>query len=119
MKNKTAERIKVTKKSLGILEEAVPVDMEAYYKRKVEEKKRDELRYKNEIAEESERIKKMKCPACSSVNKKRHTTSKNNGIIGPGYRSTILDDYYICQKCGIHYSDLNKKDIIPPSKNYF
>lgn len=58
---------------------------------------------------EQQRIDQMVCPICKSNNKFRHMLTENNGIFGPGYSSHVILDFYICNDCGVHYSDLNKK----------
>ena len=60
---------------------------------------------------EEKRISDMKCPSCDSTDKGHHVKYESNGIIGPGSHSRVTEDYYICQKCGIHYSDLNYKKL--------
>jgi transposase-like protein len=58
--------------------------------------------------EEKERIDKIKCPACKSTNKHHHKKYENNGILGPGSASWIVEEYLVCLDCGIHFSDLKK-----------
>jgi len=43
--------------------------------------------------------KTAKCPICKSGVGHLRTFRQNNGIIGPGYRSWITDQYYSCDKC--------------------
>lgn len=57
------------------------------------------------------RINEMKCPACKETNKEHVVKTENNGVIGPGYHSYVVDDYYVCKSCGVHFSDVNKKDL--------
>jgi hypothetical protein len=76
---------------------------------RVEEQKRIEREAKlKKEQEEKERINKIKCPACKSINKHHHTKYQNNGILGPGAASWITEEYLICLDCGIHFSDLKK-----------
>jgi transposase-like protein len=96
-----------------------PIDMSEYYDRQHKAYLEDVLRYEKETKQERQRIEKLECPICNSKEKKYHCESKNNGIIGPGYHSTITNEYYICEKCGIHYSDLNKKEIKSIMKKYY
>lgn len=49
-----------------------------------------------------------KCSVCKSKEKHHHKKYENNGIIGPGSRGWIAEEYLICMSCGIHYSDINK-----------
>jgi DNA-directed RNA polymerase subunit RPC12/RpoP len=58
---------------------------------------------------EAKRLENIECPLCKSKNKKHINIRKNNGIIGPGYHSSSIIDFYLCLDCGIHYSDINKK----------
>lgn len=53
---------------------------------------------------ELERIARIKCPSCKSDKKERFERRENNGIIGPGYSSWVIEAYWICKKCGTHYS---------------
>lgn len=96
-----------------------PIDMNKYYEEQHKEYLEDVLRYEKEIIQEKQRIEKLECPACKSKEKKHHCEGNSNGVYGPGHYSTITNEYYICEKCGIHYSDLNKKEIKPIIKNYY
>lgn len=58
--------------------------------------------------EEKERISNIKCPVCKSTNKKHIVRSENNGVFGPGYSSWIVDDYFVCQNCGVMFKDIKK-----------
>lgn len=60
---------------------------------------------------EENRIKNKKCPCCKSPSKEHVLNYKHNGIFGPASHSTKIDDYYICKGCGVHYTDINKKDL--------
>jgi transposase-like protein len=59
---------------------------------------------------EHERIGKLKCPSCDSTMKEHIVKSDNNGVFGPGYRSWVRDEYFVCLECGTMYKDLNKND---------
>lgn len=96
-----------------------PIDMSKCFEEQHKAYLEDVLRYEKETIQEKQRIEKLECPACKSKKKKYHYERKSNGIIGPGYHSTIIKEYYICEKCGIHYSDLNKKEIKPIMKKYY
>ena len=61
------------------------------------------------LKEEEERIGKIICPSCKSTSKEHIVKSEGNDIYGPGYRSWIIDEYYVCKECGTMYKDLNKK----------
>jgi len=54
--------------------------------------------------EESLRIARIKCPSCKSDKKERFERRNDNGIIGPGFSSWVVEAYWICKKCGTHYS---------------
>ena len=100
------ERINRTEE---IMKNAVPVDMEALYKRAHELKEKQEQKEAEERRLEKIRIDNMTCPLCKSNSKAHHVVSNSNGIMGPGHYSSPVMDYYVCKDCGIHYSDLNKK----------
>lgn len=113
-KNENIEKSKISRTE-DIMKDAKPLDMSKYYT------ERDNLReiarkeYENAIDEERRRIEELTCPVCACHDKKRfiHSTA-SNGIYGPGHVSKITDDYFICNNCGVHYSDLNKKEIKKP-----
>jgi len=60
------------------------------------------------LEDERIRVKKIKCPVCKSTSKSFHSKGESNGIFGPGYHYKETDSYYVCQKCGVMYKDLNK-----------
>ena len=74
--------------------------------KEAEKRKRDEEQKARE--KEERRIADLKCPSCKSKNKKYFERRDSNGIIGPGYRSWIVDAYYVCQDCGTMFKDLQK-----------
>ena len=100
-------KIKSTKEKLeekGIFSKPVDLDPDWYGKH---------LRAKAEAEEkvrkdEEERIAKLACPLCKSTTKAHIVKSGSNDIIGPGYRSWVLDEYYVCKGCGVMYRDLTK-----------
>jgi len=100
------ERINRTEE---IMKNGIPIDMEAHYKRIHEREKQQEQEAAEARRLEKIRIDNMKCPLCKSQEKEHHVVSSSNGIMGPGYHSSPIMDYYVCKDCGIHYSDLNKK----------
>jgi hypothetical protein len=63
---------------------------------------------KKKEEEEKERINNIPCPACTSTNKHHHKKYENNGIIGTGYSSWLIEEYLVCLQCGIHFSDIKK-----------
>jgi transposase-like protein len=93
-----------------------PIDMSKVYKNQEKQEAQDLIRYKKEIAKEEKRLEKLNCPACKSINKLHYCKRDSNGIIGPGSRSWLIEEYYICKDCGIHFSDLHKKEIALPYK---
>src|ERR1035437_8625554 len=58
--------------------------------------------------EERERIDKIECPLCKSTDKEHVIKSDSNGVYGPGHSSWILDQYFVCKKCGVMYKDIDK-----------
>ncbi len=96
----------------------IKIDWGKHFEDKKIEKEKAMEKYLEDIKNEEERIEKLCCPICKTSNKKRFITADSNGIMGPGYNSIITNDYFICQSCGIHFSDLNKKEIKKPD-NYF
>lgn len=54
------------------------------------------------------RIDKIKCPSCGSTNKEHVVKREDNRIIGPGFRSWITDEYFVCKDCGTRYEDITK-----------
>jgi C4-type Zn-finger protein len=58
---------------------------------------------------EQNRIEQMECPVCKSNDKTRNNLVKDNGVFGPGCESHVVLTYYVCNDCGVHYSDLKKK----------
>lgn len=95
----------------GLLENAKKIDWEKINKERAEQYKKDLEKYHEDVKQECDRVEAMECPCCKSTAKHRHHRTENNGIIGPGYHSRTIDDYYICQSCGVHYTDLNKANI--------
>lgn len=91
-------------KEKGIKFETVNLDPN-WYQKHLEEKRKaaEEARKKEE-----NRIKKIKCPSCKSTSKEHVIKSDSNGIIGPGYRSWIKEEYFVCTKCGTMFKDLEK-----------
>ena len=64
---------------------------------------------KNKAREiEKQRIDDMKCPCCQSTDKGFVSQGHSNGIFGPGYHYSETDSYWVCNKCGVMYKDLNK-----------
>lgn len=89
--------------------QATIIDPASIYEafRKMEEREEEE-RQRKERAEQN-RIDRMECPVCHSNDKTRHNIVKDNGVFGPGYESHVVMTYYVCNDCGVHYSDLKKK----------
>ena len=57
---------------------------------------------------EQKRINGLECPSCKSTNKKHVVKRNDNVIIGPGYSSWVIEEYFVCKECGIMYKDLTK-----------
>ena len=94
------------------------IDMKEVYENQRKMETEDLERYKSEVEEEKARISEMSCPACRSKEKEHYVKRDSNGILGPGRSSWLIEEYYICKGCGIHYSDLNKKEISKPYKGF-
>jgi len=89
-----------------ILRASVDWDYDWYEKAKEENRKDEQIAHKKE----EERIEKLKCPLCTSPDKKRIIKSENNGILGPSYHSWAIDEYFVCKKCGTMFKDVTKLD---------
>lgn len=85
-----------------------PIDRSQVYKNMEESRKREEEQIRIEREKEELRINKIKCPTCKSTDKINHIRRDNNGIVGPGSNSWVIEQYLICKSCGIHYSDITK-----------
>ena len=48
----------------------------------------------------------MKCPVCKSENIKHKEIREDNDVCGPGYCSWVVDEYEICQDCGIMFKNV-------------
>ena len=82
-------------------------------KKKEEE---EEEQYQKTLKDEAERVENIECPCCKSIEKVRHMQFEGNGIYGPGSHSRTVSDYYVCKCCGVHYDDVNKKEIKEPQR---
>ena len=96
-----------------------PIDMSKVFEDRKKRESEDQIRYKKDCDEEKYRIELLSCPVCNSTDKKHIKVVASNGIYGPGHYSQNLDDYYCCNGCGVHFSDLNKKEIQKPFKSIF
>lgn len=51
------------------------------------------------------------CPVCKHdiafVQSKYHS----NGVLGSGHSSFLTDQYYICEKCGVHFNMIADKQL--------
>lgn len=74
----------------------------------LEQIEKERAEWDSKDAAEKRRIEQLACPVCKSTNKKHIVKSANNGVIGPGYCSYRTADYYVCNGCGVHFSDINK-----------
>ena len=91
-------------KEKGIISESIEFSCD-WYEKHIEE---EEVAAKAAQLKEENRIKELKCPLCYSTHKEHIIKSESNGIIGPGYSSWILDEYFVCKNCGIMYKDISK-----------
>lgn len=73
-------------------------------KHRAEEKAKEE----KERKDEQERVKNLSCPVCKSTNKNDVRKTGDNGIIGPGSRYWVTEEYYYCMDCGVMFKDINK-----------
>ena len=48
------------------------------------------------------------CPSCKGKNTIKKENRKNNGIIGSGFASWVVDSWYSCKDCGTRF-DLIKQ----------
>src|ERR1035437_9751011 len=60
----------------------------------------------NIIKDEEESIKVLLCPCYKSNEKLTKTKYLDNGIIGQGHNSYIVEEYFICKECGNMYVDI-------------
>jgi len=49
------------------------------------------------------------CPSCDDTDTYLYERYENNGVIGPGYSSWVVESYWICNECGIHFNPKEKK----------
>ena len=96
----TEERLK----EKGILSEPLELPPD-WYEKQIKAKKEAEEKARKE---EANRIRKIKCPSCKSTSKDHIEKRNDNGVCGPGYCSWIIDEYYVCRKCGTMFKDLTK-----------
>lgn len=52
-----------------------------------------------------------KCPHCHSTNIRNDSIRNNNGIIGPGCRSWVVEEKYSCNDCGVYFKPVTEKDL--------
>lgn len=43
------------------------------------------------------------CPSCKSTNTVKKEKREDNGIIGSGYCSWVVDSWYSCKDCGTRF----------------
>lgn len=58
------------------------------------------------------------CPVCGSLSIKHIERRDNNGVLGPGYRSWIIESYNSCQECGVRFDELNDEQKIDKQKAF-
>ena len=75
---------------LGLVKEISRAELQAAYSRSCNHKAEPEVL--------------PNCPKCEVNDVKHHVKRESNGVMGPGYSSWITEEYYICNKCGIHFS---------------
>lgn len=50
-----------------------------------------------------------KCPNCHSTNIRNDSIRNNNGIIGPGCRSWVVEEKYSCNDCGVYFKPVTER----------
>jgi C4-type Zn-finger protein len=67
---------------------------------------------KTKIVEEKtnqdNKIHNVTCPVCKSKNNEHIIKRNNNGVFGRGFRSWIIDDYFVCENCGVIFKKIEK-----------
>ena len=114
------EKKKTKKVGLDIFGDLKPLEIDWEARRiENEERYKQTLKsYEDAVELEKERFAKLKCPVCKSETKKEIFHAHNNGVIGPGYHSTVTLEYVVCEECGVMYKDLHKPAKLKyPSKN--
>jgi len=48
------------------------------------------------------------CPACKSKDTYLYERRENNGIMGPGFSSWVIDSYWVCNECETHFGRPSK-----------
>jgi uncharacterized C2H2 Zn-finger protein len=76
-----------------------------WYEKQLEAKRKAEEKTRKE---EGDRSRIIKCPSCKSTSKDHIEKRDDNGIYGPGYSSWIIDEYFVCKKCGTMFKDMEK-----------
>lgn len=57
----------------------------------------------SKINMEKDKILKPNCPSCNGTNIIKKEIRDDNGIIGPGYESWVVDSWYSCKDCGTRF----------------
>lgn len=55
---------------------------------------------------------KKTCPVCKSENTKDESRREDNGVIGTGYTSWVVEEKHLCNDCGVYFKPVdvfNKK----------
>lgn len=50
-----------------------------------------------------------KCPVCHSANIRNDSVRNDNGVIGPGYKSWVVEEKYSCNDCGVYFKPVTEK----------
>lgn len=88
--------------------QGIPIDMSNFWENRKKQEQEEQERKRKEKEQEEERINKIECPVCKSIDKIHHIKRNDNGIIGSGHSSWVVEEYLICKGCGIHYCDIEK-----------
>lgn len=59
--------------------------------------------------ERLEKLKGIKCPCCKSVDIDIMQQRESNNIIGPGSRSWVVSENFVCNDCGVLFVKPPKK----------
>ena len=63
-----------------------------------------------ENCERLEKLKGKKCPCCKSTEIDIMQQTRNNGVMGPGFSSWVVEENFVCNDCGVLFvTPSNKK----------
>ena len=50
----------------------------------------------------------IECPVCKSWTTKHVEKRESNDILGPGFASWVVDEYWYCKNCGVMFKNVKK-----------